>query len=300
MAPCPSQTALVTQAEITKRPLPPVKDDYDAGSVGEIPTHHPIIGCVPHAKGEVAAPPGFEHAESPEADEAGDPEESAAQAALEALRRILKAGPGASIGELARRFLCSGAPGLACAGGPPGLAGPPCAAGPPGLAVQPGLAGPPGLAYPAGFAGPPGLAAREPRRSVSFDETHNEVFEVIPYSEIYGLHPREFVFDRHLCVVPSGDKFGFVDFLAAARREQSTRTEGEDGQDAGEDSDFSDDEDDWDSSTDGWNVVVHHNCTAADEAPDQAIDEQEQSDVEEQEHVSIRWGAKAGAPVSML
>ena len=57
-------------------------------------------------------------------------------------------------------------------------------------------------------------------RHVAFDLERTEVHEVTPYNEIYGLHPREFVFGRNCDVVPSGDTYGFIDFLAACRLSQ--------------------------------------------------------------------------------
>jgi len=44
------------------------------------------------------------------------------------------------------------------------------------------------------------------------------VHEITPYSEIYGLHPREFVFGRNFSMIPSGGDFGFIDFLTAVQR----------------------------------------------------------------------------------
>jgi len=38
--------------------------------------------------------------------------------------------------------------------------------------------------------------------------------EITPYSEVYGLHPRDFVFDRDFYMVPAAPG-GYVDFLAA-------------------------------------------------------------------------------------
>jgi len=53
-------------------------------------------------------------------------------------------------------------------------------------------------------------------RHVSFDFEATEVHELIPYSEIYGLHPREFVFDRNFYVIPAPlGNFGFSDLLAS-------------------------------------------------------------------------------------
>jgi hypothetical protein len=39
------------------------------------------------------------------------------------------------------------------------------------------------------------------------------VHEIKPYSEIYGLHPREFVFDRNFHMIPA---LGFVALSAAS------------------------------------------------------------------------------------
>lgn len=57
-------------------------------------------------------------------------------------------------------------------------------------------------------------------RRVSFDLDRIQIYEVTPYSEIYGLHPREFVFGKNCDVVPSGDTYGFIDFLAACQASQ--------------------------------------------------------------------------------
>merc|ERR1712232_1339118 len=71
------------------------------------------------------------------------------------------------------------------------------------------------------------VAVRSPRRhecqlgtnhrKVRFDTTKTDVFEITPYSEIYGLHPREFVFGKHYQLWPSGGTYGFVDVPAAER-----------------------------------------------------------------------------------
>eukprot|EP00403_Amphidinium_massartii_P046028 CAMPEP_0178457328 /NCGR_PEP_ID=MMETSP0689_2-20121128/46959_1 /TAXON_ID=160604 /ORGANISM="Amphidinium massartii, Strain CS-259" /LENGTH=363 /DNA_ID=CAMNT_0020083573 /DNA_START=50 /DNA_END=1139 /DNA_ORIENTATION=- len=49
----------------------------------------------------------------------------------------------------------------------------------------------------------------DPRR-VNFNMEANTLHEITPYSEIYGLHPREFVFDRHFHMIPSAGDHGFV------------------------------------------------------------------------------------------
>jgi len=53
------------------------------------------------------------------------------------------------------------------------------------------------------------LAGGEKGR-VRFDLRLNSVHEVTPYMEIYGRHPREFVFGRCDEMLPAGDRFGFV------------------------------------------------------------------------------------------
>merc|ERR1712194_822061 len=62
-----------------------------------------------------------------------------------------------------------------------------------------------------------------------------QVHEVTPYSEVYGLHPREFVFGKFFCLIPAAGPFGFVGI-------------GEESQDSSEvddvDSDVTDDDDD--------------------------------------------------------
>lgn len=42
-----------------------------------------------------------------------------------------------------------------------------------------------------------------PNRSVRFDLNATTVHEVVPFAEIYGTHPREFVFDRSSCKIPA-------------------------------------------------------------------------------------------------
>lgn len=48
------------------------------------------------------------------------------------------------------------------------------------------------------------------KRSIWFNLGSNSVHEVTPYSEVYGRHPREFVFGRNAEMLPAGDRFGFV------------------------------------------------------------------------------------------
>jgi len=47
-------------------------------------------------------------------------------------------------------------------------------------------------------------------KSVTFAAARDSVHEVVPYSEIYGRHPREFVFGRAGAMLPVGDRWGFT------------------------------------------------------------------------------------------
>jgi len=66
------------------------------------------------------------------------------------------------------------------------------------------------------------------RRSVSFNLSLNCVHEVIPYMEIYGRHPREFVFGRHSEMLPAGDRFGFVGLDESSEVEPDVAEDGSD------------------------------------------------------------------------
>jgi len=57
---------------------------------------------------------------------------------------------------------------------------------------------------------PPGLGKTQRPRRVTFNLDASTEHDVIPYSEVYGLHPRDFVFDRHFAFVPAEGPFGFV------------------------------------------------------------------------------------------
>jgi len=58
----------------------------------------------------------------------------------------------------------------------------------------------------------PCAIASEASTQVCFDFRRTTIHEITPYAEIYGLHPREFVFDRHFHMLPSADTHGFVGF----------------------------------------------------------------------------------------
>jgi hypothetical protein len=53
------------------------------------------------------------------------------------------------------------------------------------------------------------------RRCVKFDDSMCEVYEITPYSEIYGIHPRDFVFDKFYFMLPAD---GVTDVGAAWKR----------------------------------------------------------------------------------
>lgn len=132
--------------------------------------------------------------------------EGAAAAAGALLRRVASVGPEASLSEVAEKW------GHLCA-----------------LAAQ------------------ETEAPRPATRRVHFAKDDTPiVHEITPYSEIYGLHPREFVFGRHFRMIPAGGDFGFVDFLTACRRGRKG-TAG--GNRIDEDSD---DSYDWDSEEEDW------------------------------------------------
>jgi len=60
---------------------------------------------------------------------------------------------------------------------------------------------------------------------VWFDLSSSTVHEIIPYSEIYGKHPREFVFDRHSCMVPAVGPYGFVGFAGTSDEDEEEEAE---------------------------------------------------------------------------
>eukprot|EP00931_Biecheleriopsis_adriatica_P120729 TRINITY_DN95826_c0_g1_i1.p1 TRINITY_DN95826_c0_g1~~TRINITY_DN95826_c0_g1_i1.p1 ORF type:complete len:148 (+),score=34.40 TRINITY_DN95826_c0_g1_i1:85-528(+) len=57
-------------------------------------------------------------------------------------------------------------------------------------------------------------APRVPVRHVQFDLEACEVHEIIPYSDIYGMHPRDFVFDKGYAMIPALQHIA-IDVLAA-------------------------------------------------------------------------------------
>uniref|UniRef100_A0A7S4SBH1 Uncharacterized protein n=1 Tax=Alexandrium monilatum TaxID=311494 RepID=A0A7S4SBH1_9DINO len=76
------------------------------------------------------------------------------------------------------------------------------------------------------------------QRRVRFNLDAITRHEVVPYSEIYGLHPSEFVFDRDFYLVPSNCRFGFVGMPTGVSEEESgseSEEEEEEEQDAGHD-----------------------------------------------------------------
>mmetsp|Transcript_45250 Transcript_45250/g.84435 ORF Transcript_45250/g.84435 Transcript_45250/m.84435 type:complete len:163 (+) Transcript_45250:68-556(+) len=74
-------------------------------------------------------------------------------------------------------------------------------------------------------------------RHVEFDMNSCEVHEVIPYSEIYGIHPRDFVFAKDYSLVPAFRHLP-IDCLAARALLERRLAAGQ--QVSCEDEDFSD------------------------------------------------------------
>eukprot|EP00927_Polykrikos_kofoidii_P063490 TRINITY_DN58320_c0_g1_i1.p1 TRINITY_DN58320_c0_g1~~TRINITY_DN58320_c0_g1_i1.p1 ORF type:complete len:131 (-),score=36.04 TRINITY_DN58320_c0_g1_i1:54-404(-) len=52
---------------------------------------------------------------------------------------------------------------------------------------------------------------------VRFDLDGVSEHEIAPYAEIYGVHPRDFVFDRDFYMVPAGDAHGFTNLKTVAQ-----------------------------------------------------------------------------------
>mmetsp|Transcript_93425 Transcript_93425/g.166225 ORF Transcript_93425/g.166225 Transcript_93425/m.166225 type:complete len:152 (-) Transcript_93425:56-511(-) len=65
-----------------------------------------------------------------------------------------------------------------------------------------------------------GTESMPSKRCVSFDLAANEVHEVVPYSEIYGLHPRDFVFGKGYSLIPAFQHIP-MDLLAARARAET-------------------------------------------------------------------------------
>jgi len=129
--------------------------------------------------------------------EAGhDREAAAAQAAGILLRRLAKVGPGAPIEDVAKAW--SGLPS-------------PQVQGRRLRACKSSRSSPELTA-----SSPDGLTeSSKTRRRVRFNPAACSVHEIVPYGEIYGLHPREFVFDRHSRMVPADRRWGCAGLSAA-------------------------------------------------------------------------------------
>lgn len=92
--------------------------------------------------------------------------------------------------------------------------------------------------------------ARPRTRRVRFVEGAAEVHEIVAYSEVYGVHPRDFVFTRGYHMVPAVN-FVPIDVLAARFREgcapgQASAPEPEDEEAVESD----DEESDWEIESD--------------------------------------------------
>merc|ERR1719343_158670 len=83
------------------------------------------------------------------------------------------------------------------------------------------------------------------RRRVRFDMDAITVHEIPAYSEIYGAHPRTFVFDRQSCRVPAAPN-GFVSLEAVTGLDQDDDGFG----------DTSSDEESFDADRDEEDVVM--------------------------------------------
>jgi len=113
-----------------------------------------------------------------------DREAVAAQAAAAFLRRMAKVGPGTPLEEVAKAW--------------------------PGLPTPAARRSVPRMSKHRQCSPEPADADSTGSRRVRFNLSACTVHEIIPYGEIYGLHPREFVFDRNLEKVPAVGHFGFV------------------------------------------------------------------------------------------
>lgn len=72
------------------------------------------------------------------------------------------------------------------------------------------------------------------RRRARIANGDAEMLEVTPYSEVYGLHPRDFVFDRRYNILPVRDARGFVGFASHQSMESSDEDD-DDADDIGDD-----------------------------------------------------------------
>jgi len=76
------------------------------------------------------------------------------------------------------------------------------------------------------------LAQTRARKGVRFDDAAITVHEIAPYAEIYGLHPRDFFFDKRYFLVPANGN----EMVAGFRRES---------RDEDHDSDLEDSDSEW-------------------------------------------------------
>lgn len=102
---------------------------------------------------------------------------------------------------------------------------------------------------------------------VRFDLGASTVHEVTPYSEIYGLHPREFVFGRGFYMMPAAGPYGFTDIGAAAAQQAGIREEEDEEEDTDDDSD-----NDWVSDSDADEPRCSHAGSLAEQATGRVAD----------------------------
>lgn len=92
------------------------------------------------------------------------------------------------------------------------------------------------------------------RRHVTFDDSVVTVHKITAYEEVYGLHPREFVFGRNFCIMPAAGPYGFVDVAAAAAQASGLLSHDDEELSSDDtDSDF-----DWDESETVVDVAACH------------------------------------------
>lgn len=65
-------------------------------------------------------------------------------------------------------------------------------------------------------------------RQVRFDMSSLVIHDVTPYGEIYGLHPREFVFSKDYSMLPAAPPHGFVGMESTSEEEDGESSESDD------------------------------------------------------------------------
>jgi len=138
----------------------------------------------------------------------GDREAVAARAAAALLRRVAKVGPSTPLEEFAKAWPCA----RCLMGSEESCEAEGAVSAPARLRQNPAER----VSSPS--RSPPGASSAKGRRRVRFNLAARTIHKITPYGEIYGLHPREFVFDRNFHMVPADGRFGFVGLSDAASR----------------------------------------------------------------------------------